>query len=467
MADGEPRPYRRDGDGDFRPEPDDVIACASEDEREIGATVVLDLPERVARNTRVDEVKKRPTESALNLHRVAASNVDPDFLLIHVVARKSGEPPASASIEEDRASSRHLMGPLPLANAGSLRLSRRGVETVRRHDVEVRVSKAKSRRLDEEVAEPKAIELARGSSEFRERRVMGAAIDALKYHAPSSLNVLDTPPTSDIALMSRLSPGSSRRFDRRVRRRDSRGSDHRVEAGVRLGTRIKADSTEDLVAEILRLGHGGRHGHQERQRSNNPSADHVVTSERDLCHRGIPAHPVSFGHQMPLAPGTILGVYQVIGSLGAGGMGEVYRARDTKLNRDVALKVLPAAFVARCRSGRARSSAKRKSSRRSIIPTSRAIYGIEESESRCVMELVEGEDLADVIARGPMPLGEALPIARQIAEALEAAHEQGIVHRDLKPANIKVRADGTVKILDFGLAKALGSGRCRSTADAA
>jgi len=156
---------------------------------------------------------------------------------------------------------------------------------------------------------------------------------------------------------------------------------------------------------------------------------------------------------MPLAPGTILGVYQVIGSLGAGGMGEVYRARDTKLNRDVALKVLPHAFsndgdrVARInREAQVLASLNH--------PNIAAIYGSE--GHALVMELIEGEDLADVIARGAMPLSEVLPIAKQLADALEAAHEQGIVHRDLKPANIKLRANGSVKILDFGLAKALG-----------
>ena len=137
-------------------------------------------------------------------------------------------------------------------------------------------------------------------------------------------------------------------------------------------------------------------------------------------------------------------------------MGEVYRARDTRLNRDVAIKVLPELF-APTRTGWRVSRAKRRCSRRSITRTSRTIYGLERATAAAlVMELVEGEDLSAIIARGPMPLADALPIARQIADALEAAHEQGIIHRDLKPANIKVRADGTVKVLDFGLAKALG-----------
>jgi Tol biopolymer transport system component len=157
-----------------------------------------------------------------------------------------------------------------------------------------------------------------------------------------------------------------------------------------------------------------------------------------------------------LAPGTRLGSYEVIAPIGAGGMGEVYRARDTKLNRDVALKVLPAAFAADAdRLARFKREAQVLASLNH--PNIAAIYGFEDSGSThaLVLELVEGATLADRIARGPISLDEALPIARQIAEALEAAHEQGIVHRDLKPANVKLRPDGTVKVLDFGLAKAL------------
>ena len=162
-----------------------------------------------------------------------------------------------------------------------------------------------------------------------------------------------------------------------------------------------------------------------------------------------------------LAAGTRLGPYEIVAPLGAGGMGEVYRARDTKLERDVAIKVLPGSVRRTIPSGSRASSAKRRRSPRSIIRTSRRSTASKSptASHALVMELVEGDDLlAASIARGPIPLDEALPIARQIAEALEAAHEQGIVHRDLKPANIKVRPDGTVKVLDFGLAKALEHG---------
>ena len=159
---------------------------------------------------------------------------------------------------------------------------------------------------------------------------------------------------------------------------------------------------------------------------------------------------------MPLSAGTRLGSYEILSALGAGGMGEVYRARDTRLDRDVAIKILPEAFAADAeRVARFQREAKVLASLNH--PHIAAIYGLEDADGvkALVMELVEGEDLAQRMARGAIPLDEALPIAKQIAEALEAAHEQGIIHRDLKPANIKVRPDGTVKVLDFGLAKAL------------
>ena len=159
---------------------------------------------------------------------------------------------------------------------------------------------------------------------------------------------------------------------------------------------------------------------------------------------------------MPLTAGTRLGVYEILDAIGAGGMGEVYRARDSKLDRNVALKILPEAFAADPeRRGRFEREAKTLATLNH--PHIAQIYGFEEAgvARALVMELVEGPTLADRIARGPLAQPDALAIARQVADALEAAHEQGIVHRDLKPANIKVRDDGTVKVLDFGLAKAL------------
>jgi eukaryotic-like serine/threonine-protein kinase len=163
---------------------------------------------------------------------------------------------------------------------------------------------------------------------------------------------------------------------------------------------------------------------------------------------------------LPLTPGTRLGSYEIIGAIGAGGMGEVYRARDTKLNRDVALKILPEAFAAdHDRLTRFTREAQTLASLNH--PNIAQIHGLEDSSSvhALVMEFVDGTDLAQRLAHGPLPVDETLAIARQIADAIEAAHEQGIVHRDLKPANVKVRSDGTVKVLDFGLAKALeGSG---------
>ncbi|MEQ1758182.1 MAG: protein kinase [Vicinamibacterales bacterium] len=167
---------------------------------------------------------------------------------------------------------------------------------------------------------------------------------------------------------------------------------------------------------------------------------------------------------MALSPGTRLGPYEVTAQIGVGGMGEVYRATDTNLKRQVAIKVLPAS-VAGDTERLARFQREAEVLAALNHPHIAAIYGLEKTPefTALVMELVEGDDLSQLIARragptGPagLPLDEALPIAKQIAEALEAAHEQGIIHRDLKPANIKVRADGTVKVLDFGLAKALG-----------
>jgi Tol biopolymer transport system component len=166
-----------------------------------------------------------------------------------------------------------------------------------------------------------------------------------------------------------------------------------------------------------------------------------------------------------LLPGTRLGSYEIVASIGEGGMGQVYRATDTKLKRQVAVKILPPAVAAdRDRLARFQREAEVLASL--SHPNIAGIYGLEESggTTALVMELVEGEDLSEVIARAAgrgnqaphaITIDDALPLARQIADALEAAHEQGIIHRDLKPANIKVRADGTVKVLDFGLAKSM------------
>ncbi len=159
---------------------------------------------------------------------------------------------------------------------------------------------------------------------------------------------------------------------------------------------------------------------------------------------------------MALSPGTRIGPYEVSSLLGAGGMGEVYRAKDAKLNRDVALKVLPYSVTHDAgRVSRLRREAQVLASLNH--PNIGGIYGLEDADGAIalVLELVEGPTLADRMAEGAVPVDEALAIGKQIADALAAAHEQGIVHRDLKPANIKLRPDGTVKVLDFGLAKAV------------
>ncbi|MBI3048046.1 MAG: serine/threonine protein kinase [Acidobacteria bacterium] len=175
---------------------------------------------------------------------------------------------------------------------------------------------------------------------------------------------------------------------------------------------------------------------------------------------------------MSLTPGVRLGPYEVLSLLGAGGMGEVYRARDHRLGRDVALKVLPD-ILARDPDRLARFRREAQVLASLNHPNIAAIYGLEEQSDvasgfsrtiqALVLELVEGPTLVDLIGQrragpsGPaIPIDEALPIARQIADAVEAAHEHGVIHRDLKPANVKVRPDGTVKVLDFGLAKAFG-----------
>jgi serine/threonine protein kinase len=163
---------------------------------------------------------------------------------------------------------------------------------------------------------------------------------------------------------------------------------------------------------------------------------------------------------VPLTSGTRLGTYEILGPLGAGGMGEVYRARDTRLGRDVAIKALPDAFARDrehvnrfLREGRALASL----NHRNIS----AIYGLEESGDRSylVLEFVEGRTLTEQLRRGPMPMAEALRVCREIAAGLEAAHESGIVHRDLKPGNVMLTRADEVKVLDFGLAKNLGATR--------
>src|SRR5712692_1336653 len=159
---------------------------------------------------------------------------------------------------------------------------------------------------------------------------------------------------------------------------------------------------------------------------------------------------------MTLAPGTPLGHYQILALLGAGGMGEVYRARDTTLKRDVALKVLPAAFL-RDPERMARFQREAEVLASLDHPNIGPIYGLVDSpDSRAlVLALIEGPTLADRIEAGPLPQDEAVAIAKQIIEALEYAHDRGVVHRDLKPANVKVTPEGVVKVLDFGLAKVL------------
>ncbi|HQZ18914.1 MAG TPA: serine/threonine-protein kinase, partial [Vicinamibacteria bacterium] len=164
---------------------------------------------------------------------------------------------------------------------------------------------------------------------------------------------------------------------------------------------------------------------------------------------------------MTLGIGVRLGPYEIVGAIGAGGMGEVYRGRDATLNRDVAIKVLPAALGGDLeRLGRFKREAQLLASLNH--PNIAHVYGFEgamlpdgSTAHFLAMELVEGEDLSERLKRGAIPMDEAIAIAKQIAEGLEEAHERGIIHRDLKPANVTVTPDGKVKVLDFGLAKAL------------
>ncbi len=184
---------------------------------------------------------------------------------------------------------------------------------------------------------------------------------------------------------------------------------------------------------------------------------------------------------MPLQPGDRVGAYEILSTLGAGGMGVVYRARDAKLGRDVAIKMLPE-DVAADSERLARFEREARMLAALNHPNIATVYGFEQADAThfLTMEVVEGATLADRIERGPIPLEQALPLFVQIAEGLEAAHAKGIIHRDLKPANIKIEAGGgsgtrpgAVKILDFGLAKALAPsegavarGRCIALTDA-
>ncbi|MEO8362570.1 MAG: serine/threonine-protein kinase, partial [Vicinamibacteria bacterium] len=169
-------------------------------------------------------------------------------------------------------------------------------------------------------------------------------------------------------------------------------------------------------------------------------------------------------------PGGRIGPYEIVASIGAGGMGEVLRGRDTKLSRDVAIKILPAAFATDPdRVARFKREAQILASLQH--PNIAAIYGLEEDAATgviaLVMEFIDGEDLAARLRRGPVPVDDAVSIAKQIAEGLEEAHEHGVVHRDLKPANVKVTPEGKVKVLDFGLAKALDSSGAGTSSSAA
>jgi len=167
-----------------------------------------------------------------------------------------------------------------------------------------------------------------------------------------------------------------------------------------------------------------------------------------------PAPPHTAGASWPL--GQRFAHYEVLAPLGVGGMGEVYRARDRQLGRDVAIKILPRLF-ATDPERRIRFEREARLLASLNHPHIGAIYGFEvmDGTPALVLELVDGDTLAELIAKGPIPISEALPIAHQIAEALEAAHEHGVIHRDLKPANIKISPAGVVKVLDFGLAKAV------------
>jgi Tol biopolymer transport system component len=190
--------------------------------------------------------------------------------------------------------------------------------------------------------------------------------------------------------------------------------------------------------------------------ASNPSPG--ISRDRTAISSRLTSHALESG-RLTLTRGTRLGPYEILSGIGAGGMGEVYRATDTNLKRQVAIKVLPVSVAADAdRLARFQREAEVLAALNH--PNIAHIFGLEKADGTLAlaMELVDGPTLADVIAQGAIPIDQTLAIARQIAEALDAAHGQGIIHRDLKPANIKVRQDGTVKVLDFGLAKALDQG---------
>jgi Tol biopolymer transport system component len=215
--------------------------------------------------------------------------------------------------------------------------------------------------------------------------------------------------------------------------------------------REAAGDDEELFAELMLLLDGSDTEIYER-------AARLLAESAPLAGEPAPSPlpPLPRTQRQLLASGTQVGIYRILAPLGIGGMGEVYRARDTTLQRDVAIKVLRADLASRPDLvERLKREAKLLAAlnHRNVA----AIYGLHEADGviALVLELVEGPTLADRLADGPLPLGELLPIAKQIAEALEAAHDKGIVHRDLKPDNVKVKPDGEVKVLDFGIAKAL------------
>jgi serine/threonine-protein kinase len=188
--------------------------------------------------------------------------------------------------------------------------------------------------------------------------------------------------------------------------------------------------------------------------------DAMLAAHADGSQFGEVPLNVPMAHTARLASGVMIGPYRIDQLIGVGGMGQVYRARDTKLGRDVAVKILPASLAREPepvrrfdREGRLLAALNH--------PHIAAIYGLENFDgvAALVLELVEGRTLADCLAAGPLPVQQALSIGRDIADALDAAHEKGIVHRDLKPTNIKITPDGTVKVLDFGVAKVFSGDR--------